>query len=75
MRSKPGATPAVLKASYRALMQKLRVHPDLGGDAWNAQVLNEAYATLRTAGFERVERLRGWIDWGNGDIEIWRRGA
>lgn len=40
------APTAIIKASYRALMQKLRMHPDLGGDDWNAALLNEAYATL-----------------------------
>ncbi|NND92618.1 MAG: J domain-containing protein [Granulosicoccus sp.] len=36
----------VIKASYRAMMQKLRHHPDLGGDSSMAQVLNEAVDTL-----------------------------
>lgn len=27
-------------------MQKLKLHPDLGGDEWNASLLNEAYAVL-----------------------------
>lgn len=40
------APEAIIKASYRALMQKLKLHPDLGGDEWNATVLNEAYAVL-----------------------------
>lgn len=40
------APAAVIKGSYRTLMQTLRHHPDLGGDAWNAQLLNEAMATL-----------------------------
>jgi hypothetical protein len=39
----------VIKASYRTLMQKLRAHPDLGGDAWNAAVINEAYRVLSNA--------------------------
>lgn len=42
----PDAPTAVIKVSYRTLMQKLRFHPDLGGDEWNACILNEAYATL-----------------------------
>ena len=42
----PDAPPEVIKASYRTLMQKLRHHPDLGGDQWNAAVINEAYAVL-----------------------------
>lgn len=43
------APTAVIKASYRAQMQKLKLHPDLGGDDWNAAVLNEAYAILSHA--------------------------
>ena len=42
----PDAPQAIIKASYRTLMQKLRLHPDLGGDEWNASLLNEAYAVL-----------------------------
>jgi len=40
------APTVVIKASYRAMMQKLRYHPDLGGDEGNAKLLNEAMATL-----------------------------
>ena len=40
------APAAIIKASYQAQMQKLRMHPDLGGDEWNAAVLNEAYQVL-----------------------------
>jgi curved DNA-binding protein CbpA len=42
----PDAPIEVIKASYRALMRELKLHPDLGGDHWNAKVLNEAYAAL-----------------------------
>lgn len=42
----PDAPAAVIKASYRAMMQKMRLHPDLGGDESFAQQLNEAVATL-----------------------------
>lgn len=42
----PDAPREIIKASYRTLMQKLRHHPDLGGDNWNASVLNEAYTIL-----------------------------
>jgi len=42
----PDAAPEVIKASYRTLMQKLRFHPDLGGDDWNATLVNEAYSVL-----------------------------
>jgi len=37
---------AVIKASYRAQMQKLKLHPDLGGCNSKAAVINQAYATL-----------------------------
>ena len=39
----------MIKANYRTLMQKLKLHPDLGGDDWNASLLNAAYATLRNS--------------------------
>jgi hypothetical protein len=43
----PDAPAAVIKSTYRTLMQKLKMHPDLGGDTWNAALVNEAYAVLR----------------------------
>jgi curved DNA-binding protein CbpA len=42
----PEAPTAVIQASYRALMQRLKMHPDLGGDHTQAALINEAYATL-----------------------------
>ncbi|NOZ68955.1 MAG: DnaJ domain-containing protein [Deferribacteres bacterium] len=45
----PDAPFEVIRASYRALMRELKQHPDLGGDQWNAGILNEAYETLRDA--------------------------
>ena len=42
----PDAPVEVIRASYRTLMRELKQHPDLGGDQWNAGVLNEAYETL-----------------------------
>ena len=42
----PDAPYEIVKASYRTLMQKLKAHPDLGGDEWNAAVINEAYAVI-----------------------------
>jgi len=42
----PDAPREIIKASYRTLMQKLKHHPDLGGDSWNASILNEAYSIL-----------------------------
>ncbi len=45
----PDAPTEIIKSSYRTLMQSLRMHPDLGGDHWNASLLNEAYAVLSDA--------------------------
>lgn len=45
----PGAPVEIIRASYRTLMQRLRAHPDLGGDHWNAALINEAYAVLTDA--------------------------
>ncbi len=51
---------AVIKASYRTQMQKLKLHPDLGGDDWNAAVLNEAYAILSNTK-KRAAYDREWL--------------
>jgi hypothetical protein len=42
----PDAPTAIVHASYRTLMQRLRNHPDLGGDHEHAVLLNEAHAVL-----------------------------
>lgn len=42
----PDAPDAIIRASYRTLMQRLKAHPDLGGDHWNAALINEAYTVL-----------------------------
>ena len=42
----PDAPFEVIRANYRTLMRKLKLHPDLGGEHWNAVYVNEAYATL-----------------------------
>lgn len=36
----------IIRSSYRTLMQRMRVHPDLGGDQAQAALINEAYAVL-----------------------------
>lgn len=36
----------VIRATYRTMMQKMKMHPDLGGDQENAAIINEAYAVL-----------------------------
>ncbi len=41
-----GAPVEVIRASYRTLMQRLKHHPDLGGDPRLAAMINEAYAVL-----------------------------
>ena len=55
----------IIRASYRTLMQKLKNHPDLGGDAETAANINEAYAVLGNperrseydARFDMIERI------------------
>ena len=42
----PDAPVEIVRASYRTLMQRMRLHPDLGGDNELAQLVNEAYAIL-----------------------------
>jgi len=42
----PEAPGQVITASYRTMMSKLRLHPDLGGDTAGAALINEAYAVL-----------------------------
>jgi hypothetical protein len=43
---RPDAPAEIVRASYRTMMQRLRLHPDLGGDHQQAQLINEAYAVL-----------------------------
>ena len=47
LRVQPDALREVIQQSYRSLMQKLRLHPDLGGKHADAGIINQAYATLR----------------------------
>jgi hypothetical protein len=42
----PDAPVEIIRSSYRTLMQRLKQHPDLGGDHWNAALINEAYRVL-----------------------------
>ncbi|MFI5400080.1 MAG: tetratricopeptide repeat protein [SAR324 cluster bacterium] len=53
----PQASQEVIQGAYRALLKNARVHPDLGGDAARAAVINEAYAVLsdpeRRAAYDR----------------------
>ena len=50
----------VIRASYRTLMQKLKHHPDLGGDVATAALINEAYAVLCDA--ERRAEYDAYVD-------------
>ncbi len=54
----PDAPDALIRASYRTLMQNLRMHPDLGGSHEQAVLINEAFATLshadRRAAYDRT---------------------
>ncbi len=43
------APSVVIKASYRTIMQKLQMHPDLGGDEEYAKLLNHALSVLLDA--------------------------
>ena len=43
----PGAPVEIIRASYRTLMQRLKAHPDLGGETGSAAEINEAYAVLK----------------------------
>jgi hypothetical protein len=56
------APPEVIRASYRALMQAMKKHPDLGGDHQNAALINAAYATLsdseKRAAYDRTFTIR-----------------
>ncbi len=42
----PDAPLQIITSSYRTLMQKLKQHPDLGGEHAHAALINEAYAVL-----------------------------
>ncbi|MGI9625647.1 MAG: J domain-containing protein [Longimicrobiales bacterium] len=57
LRVQPDAPLEVIKSSYRTLMTKLRLHPDLGGNHADAILINEAYEVLtdpaRRAAYDR----------------------
>lgn len=42
----PDAPAAIVRVSFQTLMQKLKQHPDLGGEHWNASIIIEAYRVL-----------------------------
>src|SRR5262245_56915002 len=45
----PDAPAEVIWVSYQTLIQRLKMHPELGRDQWNAALINEAFATLGNA--------------------------
>jgi hypothetical protein len=63
----PEAPAQIITASYRTLMSKLKVHPDLGGDTDAAALINEAYAVLSdSAKRARYDEQRRKISGGRG---------
>jgi len=60
----PDAPTAVIKASYRALIQRL--HPDHGGDSAYAAIVNQAYDTLtdpvKREKYDKKERIERWVE-------------
>lgn len=57
----PDAPVEIIRSSYRALMLQLEMHPDRGGDHWNAALINEAWSVLSDAD-RRREYDRGRAD-------------
>tara|TARA_R110000823_G_scaffold47903_15_gene121903 strand:+ start:16729 stop:17421 length:693 start_codon:yes stop_codon:yes gene_type:complete len=60
----PDAPSEVIRSSYRTMMQRMGMHPDLGGDQHTAAILNEAYATLMNAAnrsaYDKMNREAEW---------------
>ena len=46
----PDAPKEIIRSSYQTMMQRMRMHPDLGGDDNSAAVINEAYEALSDPG-------------------------
>ena len=46
LNGQPDAPVEIIKNNYRTLMQKLKLHPDLGGNLQDATAINEAYQVL-----------------------------
>jgi len=55
----PDAPVEIIKSSYRTLMQRLKQHPDLGGEHGHAALINEAYRVLTNAA-SREQYDRQW---------------
>ena len=69
----PDAHHEIIKVSYRTLMQRLKMHPDLGGDHSTATLINEAFRTLghpdRRAAYDRFLALSGGADQATTPVE------
>jgi curved DNA-binding protein CbpA len=65
----PDAPVEIIESSYRTLMSKLKKHPDLGGDHWNAVLINEARDVL-TDEKRRAEYDRDFLNSKNGSSEF-----
>ncbi|NND68740.1 MAG: DnaJ domain-containing protein [Halioglobus sp.] len=68
----PDAPQEVIRSSYRTIMHKMRVHPDLGGDAEAAALVNEAYSVLsddkNRSDYDRLRASSGWTRAANDDF-------
>ncbi len=68
---------AIIRGSYRTLMQHMKNHPDLGGDTATAALINEAYAVLSNpdkraeydAELDIMARIAGGVPGGHADHE------
>lgn len=52
---------------------ELEVGPDAVVMLYPDLVPAEVLERLRVAGFREHRRLDGWLDWGRGDVSVWRR--
>ncbi len=68
----PDAPQEVIRSSYRTIMHKMRVHPDLGGDPEAAALVNEAYSVLsderHRSDYDQLRQNPGWTRSANDDF-------
>jgi len=61
----------IIRSSYRTLMQRLKNHPDLGGDTATAALINKAYAALtdvkRRAEYDALSETAQQVGAGSAD--------
>ena len=53
----------------------LAVGPDAAIILYPSLVAADVFQRLELAGFRESTRLPGWLDWGAGDVGVWRRSA